>query len=438
MDIFISYRREGGYAMARLLYECLRNNGLSVFLDLEELRSGPFNEKLYQEIDQCKNFVLVLPPNSMERCEEENDWLRLEIEHAIKQKKNIIPVMMVGFEFPEHLPPSLQVLPFFNGVRSSREYFDATIKKIVSMLHDVDLDENKINIVERHDDVRYYYDEDQQEKHRLQTEDSLLASYEKPIVEKLLEGKSNVVCLDVNVLSTSGSFARLSYPQITNVIALTYSEDIAKRGNKEKENIETGDRIDFFQVQFEAADFDTQLEKCLDKAGVDGIDLVYLSMAIMDFKKPFKVLQAIQNCLNDDAVMIVRDVDDGAVFAYPDKNGLFAKFQSFYIHNVYSGYRYTGRQVYSYIKKMDPREIVLERYGVNTSNMSRKEKKALFEAWFSFIPNDFSRMLRENPDSKIAKEVMDFCDEHYDEMNEQFFSRDVLYSAGYIIYSVKF
>lgn len=438
MDVFISYRREGGYAMARLLYECLRNTGLSVFLDLEELRSGPFNEKLYQEIDKCKNFVLVLPPNSLERCEAENDWLRLEIEYAIKQKKNIIPVMMVGFDFPDNLPPSLQVLPFFNGVKSSREYFDATIKKIVSMLRDVALDESKININERHDDVRYYYDEDEQEKHRLRTEDALLATYEKPIVERLLDGKENVVCLDVNVLSTKGSFSRLAYPQITNVIALTYSEDIAKQGNSEKESLDGNDKIDFFQVQFESENFEQQLEKCLDAAGVDGIDFVYLSMAIMDFKKPFKVLQAIQNCLNDEAVMVVRDVDDGAVFAYPDKNGLFAQFQSFYIHNVYSGYRYTGRQVYSYIRKMDQREIVLERYGVNTSNMSRKDKKALFESWFSFIPNDFSRMLRENPESKKAKEVVDFCEKHYDELNEQFFSRDVLFSAGYVIYSVRF
>lgn len=438
MDIFISYRREGGYAMARLLYECLRNTGLSVFLDLEELRSGQFNEKLYQEIEKCKNFILVLPPHSMDRCESENDWLRLEIEHAIKHKKNIIPIMMVGFEFPDNLPPSLQVVPFFNGVKSSHEYFDATIKKILSMLRDIDLDESKLNLNERHDDVRYYYDEDEQEKHRLHTEDALLASYEKPIVEKLLAGKSNVVCLDVNVLSTTGSFARLSYPQITNVVALTYNEDIAIRGNLKRDLVENDNKINFFQVRFEADDFENQLEKCLDDAGVDGIDLVYLSMAIMDLKKPFKVLQAIQNCLNDDAVMIVRDVDDGAVFAYPDKNGLFAKFQSYYIHNIYSGYRYTGRQVYSYVRKMEPREIVLEHYGINTSNMSRKDKKALFESWFSFIPNDFSRMLKENPDSKIAKEVVDFCEEHYDELNEQFFSRDVLFSAGYIIYSVKF
>lgn len=438
MDIFISYRREGGYAMARLLYECLRNTGFSVFLDLEELRSGQFNDKLYQEIENCENFVLVLPPNSLDRCVAENDWLRLEIEHAIKHKKNIIPVMMVGFEFPEELPLSLQVLPFFNGVKSSREYFDATIKKIISMLRGVKIDESKININERHDDVRYYYDEDEMERHRLHAEDALLFNYERPIVEKLLEGRSNVVCLDVNVLSTSGSFARLEYPQITNVVALTYNEDIAIRGNAKKGEAPDGDKIDFYQVQFESDDFENQLEKCLQNAGVDGVDFVCLSMAIMDFKKPFKVLQAIQNFLNDDAVMIVRDVDDGAVFAYPDKDGMFAKYQSFYISNIYSGYRYTGRQVYSYVKKMEPREIILERYGINTSNMSRKDKKLLFESWFSFIPNDFSRMLREDPSSKIAKEVVEFCDKHYDELNEQFFSRDVLFSAGYIIYSVRF
>ena len=438
MDIFISYRREGGYAMARLLYECFKNTGLSVFLDLEELRAGPFNDKLYEAIDSCENFVLVLPPNSLDRCVRQNDWLRLEIEHAIRQKKNVIPVMMDGFTFPEDLPPSMQVLPFFNGVQSSREYFDATIKKLISMLRGVKLDESKINIQERHDDVRYYYDEDELEKHRLRTEDNLLAKYEKPIVDKLLKDKENAVCLDVNVLTATGSYAKLSYPQISQVIALTYNEDIVKRGNAKKAEYTGSEKIDFFQVQFEAEDFEFQLENCLTKAGVEGIDIVYLSMAIMDFKKPFKILQAIQNYLNEDAVMIVRDVDDGAVFAYPDKDGLFSKFQSFYIHNIYSGYRYTGRQVYSYIRKMEPREIFLERYGVNTSNMSIRDKKALFECWFSFIPNDFARMLRENPSSKIAKEVVDFCNEHYDELNEQFFSRDVLFSAGYVIYSVKF
>lgn len=433
MDVFISYRREGGFALARLLYECLQKEGISTFLDLEELRSGAFNTKLYEAIDSAENFVIVLPPNSLDRCKDETDWVRLEIEYAIKKTKNIIPILVNGFTFPNNLPASLQVLPFFNGVQVSREYFNASVTKLISMLRNVKRD-NKNILLDRHDDVRYYYDEDEQEKHRLRTEDALIARYEKPFVAKMLEGKKDVVCLDVNILNPKRSFQRLEYPEVSKVIALTYSQEVADAGNKEREN----NNIQFFTTQFEADNFEEQLEDCIDKMGVDGIDFVCLSMAIMDFKKPFKVLQAIQNCLNDDAVMIVRDIDDGAVFAYPDTNGYFKKMQSFYIHNKYSGFRYTGRQIYSYLKKISPRSICLEKYGINTSDMSRKDKKALFECWFSFIPNDFNRMLREDPNCAIAREAVDFCNNYYDDINEEFFSPDTIFSSGYVIYSVYF
>ncbi len=434
MDVFISYRREGGYAMARLLYEHLQNVGISAFLDLEELHSGPFNVALYEAIEKSENFVLVLPPDSLCRCQEENDWLRLEAEHAIKLKKNIIPLMLQGFSFPQELPPSLQALPFFNGVQVSREYFNASMKKLISMLNGVKVSTDKNILSDRQDDVRYYTDEDEQEKHRLRTEDKLLSRYESPIVQRLLQGKKNAVCLDVNVLNVEGAYSRFNYPEVSKVIALTYSEDILNEGNA----INNGEDISFFKVQFESDDFESQLEECLDSAGVDGIDFVCLSMAIMDFKKPFKVLSAIHSFLNDDAVMIVRDVDDGAVFAYPDKEGYFKKFQSFYLKDKYSGYRYTGRQVYFYVSKLEPKSICLERYGINTADMSRRDKKALFEMWFSFIPNDFKRILREEPDSKLAREVLEFCEEHYDDLYEQFFSHDTLFSSGYVIYSVRF
>lgn len=433
MDVFISYRRDGGYALARLIYEFLGKENISAFLDLEELRAGPFNEKLYSAIEDCENFLIVLPQHALDRCMNEDDWVRLEIEHALTKKKNIIPLLVNGFEFPADLPPTISALRYFNGVQISREYFDASMRKIVGMLKNVKRDGKSI-LLDRHDDIRYYYDEDEQEKHRLRTEDALLSRYEMPVVKKLLEGKRDVVCLDVNVLNPKRAFQRFDYPEISKVIALTYNEDVAAAGNRDKDN----DNLKFFTTQFEADDFEDQLEECLDEMGVDGIDFVCLSMAIMDFKKPFRVLQAIQSYLNDDAVMIVRDIDDGAVFAYPDTNGHFKKMQSYYIHNKYSGFRYTGRQVYSLVRKMEPKSVCLERYGVNTSDMSRRDKKALFECWFSFIPNDFGRMLREDPACTIAKEVVDFCKEYYDDLNEEFFSGDTLFSSGYVIYSVKF
>ena len=133
-DIFLSYRRDGGHEMARLLYEHLRLKGLNCFFDLEELGSGQFNEKLLDSIEESKNFVLVLSPNALERCQNEGDWVRCEIEHAIKCEKNIVPLMLPGFEWPEELPESLAKLPLYNGVQLVREYFDASIEKLIAML----------------------------------------------------------------------------------------------------------------------------------------------------------------------------------------------------------------------------------------------------------------------------------------------------------------
>lgn len=77
--------------MARLLYDRFKQMGLHPFFDLEELKSGKFDSKLYKYIEESSNFVLVLPPHSLDRCSEEGDWIRLEIEHAIKHKKTLSP-----------------------------------------------------------------------------------------------------------------------------------------------------------------------------------------------------------------------------------------------------------------------------------------------------------------------------------------------------------
>ena len=46
-QIFISYRRDGGDMLAQLLFDRLTHLGFSVFYDVESLRSGKFNEALY-------------------------------------------------------------------------------------------------------------------------------------------------------------------------------------------------------------------------------------------------------------------------------------------------------------------------------------------------------------------------------------------------------
>jgi hypothetical protein len=131
-DIFISYRRSS-YDTANLIATRLKAAGYSVFFDMETLRSGKFNEQLFEFIDNCKDFILILPPNALDRCVNEDDWVRLEALRAMSAKKNIIPVMLNGFAWPTPMPTGMEELSFYQALTaSSVEYFDLSMERLQS------------------------------------------------------------------------------------------------------------------------------------------------------------------------------------------------------------------------------------------------------------------------------------------------------------------
>ncbi len=134
--IFISYRRDGGAELARLVRDALEQRGYSVFIDVEDLRSGPFNTALYQVIEAATDVLVILTPNCLDRCQNADDWVRLEIAHAFKCKKNIIPITANGFEWPaQSLPDDICDLPMQHGLAPSIELFKASMDKLADMLH---------------------------------------------------------------------------------------------------------------------------------------------------------------------------------------------------------------------------------------------------------------------------------------------------------------
>jgi len=120
--------------MARLVCDALRQRRYNVFMDVEDLKSGPFNKALLREIECCTDMVVILTPKSLDRCHNQNDWVRQEIAHAILHKRNIVPVMTRGFSWPESIPDDIATLETFNGLSPSHEYFDAAITKLETLL----------------------------------------------------------------------------------------------------------------------------------------------------------------------------------------------------------------------------------------------------------------------------------------------------------------
>ncbi len=129
-DIFISYRREGGYETAKHLNDLLVRDGYKVSFDIDTLRNGDFDTQLLGRIEQCKDFILIVDKHAFERTldptfDRKKDWLRCELAHALKHKKNIIPVFLSGISsFPEGLPDDIIEVKTKNGPEYNKYYFD--------------------------------------------------------------------------------------------------------------------------------------------------------------------------------------------------------------------------------------------------------------------------------------------------------------------------
>ncbi|XP_034244246.1 sterile alpha and TIR motif-containing protein 1 isoform X3 [Thrips palmi] len=134
LDVFISYRRSNGSQLASLLKVHLQLRGFRVFIDVERLEAGKFDNNLLQSIKQARNFILVLTPNALDRCHNDpecKDWVHKEIVAALDSQCNIIPITdNFSWPEPEELPEDMRAVCHFNGVRWIHDYQDACVDKL--------------------------------------------------------------------------------------------------------------------------------------------------------------------------------------------------------------------------------------------------------------------------------------------------------------------
>jgi N-acetylneuraminic acid mutarotase len=134
--VFISYRRTGASAEARVVKLKLLQHGLRAFLDVDDLEPGHFNLALLKRIAECPNFIVILSPHCLDPSADEQDWLRQEITQAVKTERNIVPIIMDKFEFPdpETLPAEFKDLSTYQSINYSHVFFDATMGKLIQHL----------------------------------------------------------------------------------------------------------------------------------------------------------------------------------------------------------------------------------------------------------------------------------------------------------------
>jgi WD40 repeat protein len=135
-DVFISYRRDGGEHLAGRVKDALKARGFSVFMDVEDLKSGRFDVALFGKIEEATDVIVIFTQGCLDRCKNEDDWFRQEIRQAIKCKRNIVPIIARGFQMPhsETLPADIREMVKYHGLTPAPEMFEASMDRLVSML----------------------------------------------------------------------------------------------------------------------------------------------------------------------------------------------------------------------------------------------------------------------------------------------------------------
>jgi hypothetical protein len=132
--VFISYRRST-VPWVLAIYQNLTHRGYDVFFDYQGIGSGDFERIILENIRARAHFLVLLTPSALKRCADQGDWLRREIETALDSQRNIVPLMLDGFDFntpsiARHLTGMLAHLKRYNALSIPADYFAEAMDRL--------------------------------------------------------------------------------------------------------------------------------------------------------------------------------------------------------------------------------------------------------------------------------------------------------------------
>lgn len=96
------------FPVPSLLKVHLQVRGYSVFIDVEKLEAGKFEDKLIQSVQRARNFILVLSANALDKCMGDTamkDWVHKVRSFPFATCEGLIPKFYLIFPLHCTLSP---------------------------------------------------------------------------------------------------------------------------------------------------------------------------------------------------------------------------------------------------------------------------------------------------------------------------------------------
>lgn len=143
--IFISYRRDDSAFVSGLIHERLAAHFGSdaIFTDIDSIPLGVnFKDYIDEQVGKCDIFLAVIgkewlsatDDDGRPRLQKPEDFVRLEIESALKREIPVIPLLVGDITIPsaDELPESLKELAVHNGTPiRPKPIFDSDVERLI-------------------------------------------------------------------------------------------------------------------------------------------------------------------------------------------------------------------------------------------------------------------------------------------------------------------
>ena len=145
--VFINYRRDETAGEARALFTELAMllGKDSVFMDVDTIALGrDFRQVIGERLESCdlmlaligRDWVDAKTPAGRRRLDDPGDFVRLEIEAALKRNIPVTPVLVQGAHMPtvEQLPEEIRDFAYRNGFELSHNRWQSDVQEMIKRL----------------------------------------------------------------------------------------------------------------------------------------------------------------------------------------------------------------------------------------------------------------------------------------------------------------
>lgn len=428
IDVFLSYEHHDLNNVIRIC-NLLESNGLTCWYSPRDV-VGDYASCIVEAIKKTKVFVLLLS-----RASSMSQHVLNEVQIAYERitKKNgdivILPLKLSNEDISLAMSYYINRMHWVEAEKQGLENALLELKNKIIAICNPSYTNN--TCVSRHENT-YFTADNINEIKRLNLQRLLLNKFESDIYDKIAEDVDSLNVLDLGSADGSLIMEKLGHRNNLNcLLGIEYDEKAVLEANTNYSN----DKVNFKQCNVESDSFDLLLSEYCNSYCKEKFNILNISMLLLHLHNPLKVLRTVRRYLQKDAIIIIKDIDDGFNVVSKNKSDRFKHAFDLCAMDPRAGYRYSGREIPYYLQTAGFRDIKLIKTGISTVGLDYDMKDALYSVYFPFVIEDFKILHSQYPNNDFYKSSLNWFLENESILYNEFMEPDFFFSLGFMLYT---